>query len=151
MALKSLKWIFKMWPTTSWKYTKEAIKIPMQSIGSFDYYLAFKTKNKTRMKLLKGLDPLFKTLKSSFCVQFFRIKPCQNTDRSTQNYKWKQQTWTFHGINNHSDFNRDQHTPLISISSIMTLFEYPHNLGDFLGRCFLALVFPFLVRWLASF
>lgn len=39
------------------------------------YYLAFKTKNKTRMKLLKGLDTLFKTLKSSFCVQFFKIKP----------------------------------------------------------------------------
>lgn len=57
----------------------------MQSIGSFGYYLALKTKNKTRMKLLKGLDPLFKTLKSSFCVQFFRIKASQNTDRSTQN------------------------------------------------------------------
>lgn len=47
----------------------------MQSIGSFDYYLAFKTKNKTRMKLLKGLDTLFKTLQSSFCIQFFKIIP----------------------------------------------------------------------------
>lgn len=52
----------------------------MQSIGSFDYYLAFKTKNKARMKLLKGLDTPFssKTLKSSFCIQFFKIKPRQN-------------------------------------------------------------------------
>lgn len=56
----------------------------MQSIGSFDYYLAFETKYKTRMKLLKGPDTLFETLKSSFCIQSFKIKPSQNTDRLTQ-------------------------------------------------------------------